>query len=69
MLKACLQQDPYTYTWDAEAQHVKREELDGLPPLGEADVKFTRYADLYQRLMVDSIDGDSVPIALMHHER
>lgn len=43
--------------------------MDGLPPLGEADVKFTRYADLFQRLMVDSIDGDSVPIALLHHER
>lgn len=48
---------------------MQRSELDGLPPLGEADVKFTRYADLYQRLMVDSIDGDSVPIALLHHER
>lgn len=37
--------------------------------MGEADVKFTRYADLFQRLMVDSIDGDSIPIALLHHER
>jgi hypothetical protein len=55
--------------WDEERRVVVRRELDGLPPLGEADVKFTRYADLYQRLMVDSIDGDSVPIALMHHER
>ena len=45
------------------------QEVDGLPPMGEADVKFTRYADLFQRLMVDSIDGDSVPIALLHHER
>ena len=45
------------------------QEVDGLPAMGEADVKFTRYADLFQRLMVDSIDGDSVPIALLHHER
>jgi len=36
--------------------------------MGEADVKFTRYADRYGSLLVDSIDGDSVPIALMHHE-
>lgn len=43
-------------------------ELD-LRPLGEADVKFTRYADRFQKLIVDSIDGDSVPIALAHHER
>ena len=40
-----------------------------LRPLGEADVKFTRYADMYQKLVIDSIDGDSVPIALVHHER
>lgn len=39
-----------------------------LPPLGEADVKFTRYADLYRHLLVDSVDGDSIPIALLHHE-
>lgn len=44
-------------------------DVDGLAPLGEADVKFVRYADLFQRLMVDSIDGDSIPIALVHHER
>ena len=60
---------PTAMHWDPERRLVVRQEVDGLPPLGEADVKFTRYADLYQRLMVDSIDGDSVPIALMHHER
>lgn len=60
---------PTAMHWDAERRLVVRQEVDGLPPLGEADVKFTRYADLYQRLMVDSIDGDSVPIALLHHER
>ena len=43
--------------------------MEGMLALGEADVKFTRYADLYSKLMVDSIDGDSVPIALMHLER
>ena len=48
---------------------MQRQEVDGLAPMGEADVKFTRYADLFQRLMVDSIDGDSIPIALLHHER
>jgi hypothetical protein len=48
-------------------------ELEGRPlpellPLGEADVKFTRYASLFKDLLVDSVDGDSVPIALLHHE-
>lgn len=47
---------------------VTAELLEELPPLGEADVKFTRFADRFGKLLVDSIDGDSVPIALMHHE-
>jgi hypothetical protein len=64
-----MRQSPTSYTWDAEARHVINADVDGLAPLGEADVKFVRYADLFQRLMVDSIDGDSIPIALMHHER
>jgi hypothetical protein len=42
--------------------------LTDLPVMGEADIKFTRYADMYGSLMVDSIDGDSIPIALLHHE-
>lgn len=42
--------------------------IDGLPSMGEADVKFVRYADLYDKLLIDSIDGDTVPIALLHHE-
>jgi len=39
-----------------------------LCPLGEADVKFTRYADIFKDLLVDSVDGDSIPIALLHTE-
>ena len=47
---------------------IVTEELD-VTPMGEADVKFTRYADMFGKLLVDSIDGDSVPIALVHQER
>lgn len=47
---------------------VQREELSDMEPLGEADVKFPRHADRYGALLVDSIDGDSVAIALRHHE-
>ena len=43
-------------------------DLPELLPMGEADVKFTRYADLFKDLLVDSVDGDSIPIALLHHE-
>jgi hypothetical protein len=32
-------------------------EIPELVPLGEADVKFTRYADLFKDLLVDSVDG------------
>lgn len=37
--------------------------------LGEADVKFVAYADLFPRLQVDSVDGDTLPIALLQMER
>ena len=47
---------------------IQTRRLDLLVPLGEADVKFTRYADMYKQLLVDSVDGDSIPIALLHHE-
>ena len=39
--------------------------LSYMPPMGESDVKFPRYLELYPSLQVDSIDGDSVPIALL----
>ena len=48
---------------------VVTEELASLQPLGEADVKFTRYASMFQDLLVDSIDGDSIPIALLYQEK
>lgn len=38
-----------------------------LAPMGEADVKFTRYARI-GRMLVEATDGDYVPIALMHLE-
>jgi hypothetical protein len=40
--------------------------LSDIDPLGEADVKFCRYTKLFSKLQVDSVDGDSVPIALLH---
>jgi len=43
--------------------------LSNFGPLGEADVKFTRYADMFETLQVDSVDGDSIPIALLNLEQ
>lgn len=44
------------------------EEYEDLPALGEADVKFTRYGLPGVTYLLDAIDGDYIPIALMHHE-
>lgn len=47
----------------------QREVLSDMPAKGEADIKFVRWADKYRSIVIDSIDGDTVPIALIHHER
>ena len=58
---------PTQYTPDGEG-NLTETSLSHLCPLGEADIKFPRYAEIYRDLMVDSVDGDSIPIALVHHE-
>ncbi len=42
--------------------------IESMSPLGEADVKFTRYAHM-GRMMIEATDGDYLPIALIHLER
>lgn len=44
------------------------EPMTSLTALGESDVKFVRYGDMFPNLQVDSIDGDCVPIALLKME-
>jgi hypothetical protein len=61
-------QDPVEYRFNPETNQIQRRTLEGFPPLGEADLKFVRHASMHGSLLVDSIDGDSIPIALMHHE-
>jgi len=58
---------PVQYTPNGQGGYTESE-LSHLCPLGEADVKFPRYAEIYRDLLVDSVDGDSIPIALVHHE-
>lgn len=58
---------PIQYTPNGQDGYTETE-LSHLCPLGEADIKFPRYAEIYRDLLVDSVDGDSIPIALVHHE-
>ena len=59
---------PAEYQFDEVTSLIRYEPILDLPVLGEADLKFTRYASRHGKLLVDSIDGDSIPIALMHYE-
>lgn len=44
--------------------------MTDVPPMGEADIKFTRWLDHFPGDMVAfSVDGDFIPIALMRRER
>jgi hypothetical protein len=61
--------EPAEFRFCPAAGTVQREAIPELPPMGEADLKFTRHASRHGRLVVDSIDGDSIPIALMHYEQ
>ena len=58
---------PIEHTPSADGTLISRK-LEHLCPLGEADIKFPRYAEIYRDLLVDSVDGDSIPIALVHTE-
>lgn len=41
-----------------------------LPPLGEADIKFLRWAELFKGdILAHSVDGDFIPIALIRYEQ
>lgn len=40
-----------------------------VPPLGECDIKFTRWSRHFGDMVAHSVDGDFVPIALLEYER
>jgi hypothetical protein len=43
--------------------------MTALAPMGEADVKFLRWAELFQGdILAHSVDGDFIPIALIRYE-
>jgi hypothetical protein len=41
--------------------------MDEIEPMGESDVKFCRYVDLYGSALVHAIDGDYLAIALLYY--
>lgn len=49
--------------------HVEPQFMVDVPPMGEADIKFLRWAEHFGGDMVaSSVDGDFIPIALMRRE-
>jgi hypothetical protein len=44
--------------------------MTGMAPLGEADVKFLRWAEFFRGdILAHSVDGDFIPIALIRYEQ
>ena len=43
--------------------------MEELKPMGESDVKFIRYVDLYGSALVHAIDGDYLAIALLYYTK
>ena len=43
--------------------------MEELRPMGESDVKFCRYVDLYGSALVHAIDGDYLAIALLYYTK
>jgi len=63
---------PIVFKAEANASQfdgLKPEFLADVPPMGEADVKFLRWAEHFGGNMIScSVDGDFIPIALMRYE-
>jgi hypothetical protein len=54
---------------DAMKKKIDFSYMTEMPPIGECDIKFTRWYQLYGDLIAHSVDGDFLPIALMQYER
>lgn len=60
---------PVKFELDRATKKVTHQYMSNIPPMGECDVKFTRWARMLGDLIAHSVDGDFLPIALMEHER
>lgn len=59
---------PVLFEVDATSKKVGHSYMTGVPPMGECDVKFTRWARVLGDMAAHSVDGDFIPIALMEYE-
>lgn len=50
-------------------QKLIGQEMQGFDPIGESDLKFFRYADLFESLLVVSTDSDYIPITMIRLEQ
>lgn len=60
---------PVMFQLDPETRKPKAKCLVDIPPLGECDIKFTRWSRHFGDLIAHSVDGDFIPIALMEYEK
>lgn len=60
---------PLLYKYDAGTRKWVFEEMPGIPPNGECDIKWTRWCRMYGDCVAVSVDGDFLPIALLEHQR
>lgn len=59
---------PIEFTLDATTNKVVQDFMLDVPPMGECDVKFTRWFRRFGDGVAYSVDGDFIPIALMNYE-
>lgn len=60
---------PVKFKVDMATGKVCHTYMTDVPPMGECDVKFTRWGRMYGDMIAHSVDGDFIPIALLEHER
>lgn len=62
---------PVKFQLDPSTKKPKHEFMTDIPPMGECDVKFTRWSRMLDvdTMIAHSVDGDFIPIALMEYEK
>lgn len=60
---------PVRFSLAPGSSDIVEEFMTGIPPMGESDVKCTRWFHLYGDGIAHSVDGDFLAILLLDHER
>ena len=59
---------PIRFRYDVAEQKVVQDFMVDIPPMGECDVKCTRWFKRYGDGVAHSVDGDFIPISLINYE-